>query len=55
MAKKENRKDVLLRACYKYLQANAGCLNEVSVTYDGADCDGLCLKDDIAIELGIEE
>lgn len=54
------RKDVLLRAAYDLLtkcdrshyvlEANA-----VTVFYDDANCDGLCLREDIAMELGIED
>jgi hypothetical protein len=60
MAKKENRKDVLLRACYDLLgkQVTSGYVLDLlceTVKYDGTNCDGSCLRDDIAIELEIEE
>ena len=56
---KPNRRDVLLRACYDLLKkANesdyVGDVMSMTVHYDEADCDGHCLMDDIASELGIE-
>jgi hypothetical protein len=53
----EDRKVTLLRAAYDMLKK---CRDshyvispmETTVFYDGADCDGSCLMDDIAIELG---
>lgn len=55
-----DRKEVLLRAAYDLLQLqnDAGrVLNllEETVNYDGAECDGACLMEDIASELEIEE
>jgi len=57
---KEDRKSVLLRAAYDLLtkcdrspivlEANA-----VTVFYDEAECDGNCLREDIATELGIND
>jgi hypothetical protein len=49
--KKINRKDILLKAAYDYLQQ---CDNSYLVQYDGTDCDGSCLMEDIAIELEID-
>ena len=54
-----DRKEVLLRAAYDLLMRQhesrevLNLLGEMS-HYDGADCDGYCLLDDIAIELDIE-
>ena len=53
------RKDVLLRAYYDMLKKahdSHYVLDVLSTTvyYDEADCDGHCLMDDIASELGIE-
>jgi len=54
---KDSRKDVLLRAAYDllymadedgYKQVPGG----VTVRYDDANCDGYCLMEDIASELG---
>ena len=55
-----DRKEVLLRACYEMLKKCADSPfvitpTETTVFYDEADCDGSCLMDDIAIELGIKE
>ena len=55
-----DRKIVLLRAAYDLLkQADADHFvrqaTEIIVHYDDADCDGYCLMEDIAAELGIEE
>lgn len=54
----EDRKKVLLKAAYELLKKcdegpyvkNA---LEVTVFYDGTDCDGFCLMNDIADELEI--
>ena len=57
--KKVNRKDILLKAAYDLLQKcnESGyvvdALNK-TVIYDGAECDGSCLMEDIAMELGID-
>ena len=58
--RKENRKEVLLRACYELLnKCNEGRfvrnVIEETAFYDGVDCDGACLMKDIAIELNILE
>jgi hypothetical protein len=55
-----NRKDVLLRAAYDLLQRSSEdhYIREATgivVRYDEANCDGYCLRDDIAQELGIED
>ena len=59
-AKRADRKSVLLRAAYDLLtKADRAHFVEQSthiVTfYDGANCDGYCLRDDIADELGIDD
>lgn len=56
----EDRKATLLRAAYDLLkkQDDAGYVMEIlseTVFYDGADGDGHCLLDDIAMELEIDE
>lgn len=56
----ENRLKVLLKATYKLLKKqddSSYVLNllEESVFYDGAECDGYCLMEDIARELMLEE
>lgn len=52
------RKDVLLRAAYDLLtKLDRGEADEAMgglIRYDEANCDGSCLRDDIAIELDIE-
>ena len=56
----EDRKTVLLKAAYELLKkCNEGpyvknVLAE-TVFYDGVDCDGWCLANDIAAELDLEE
>lgn len=55
-----NRKDILLKAAYKLLKQcheSGYVLDVLSETtfYDGADCDGYCLANDIAHELDLEE
>ena len=56
---KDDRKTVLLKACYDMLKKAEDShyvisVMETTVHYDGADCDGSCLLDDIADELEIE-
>ena len=55
-----NRNQILLRAAYDMLKK---CHDsdyvispmETTVFYDEADCDGHCLMEDIASELGLDE
>lgn len=55
----DDRKEVLLRAAYDLLTKckrsryvlNA---NETLIFYDEVECDGYCLREDIAIELDID-
>lgn len=56
---KADRKAILLKATYDLLkQAHESHFVEqatsIVVRYDDADCDGHCLMEDIAHELGIE-
>lgn len=56
---KTNRKEILLRAAYDLLtvadRANyVKEANSILTHYDEAACDGLCLREDIAHELGID-
>jgi len=56
---KPSRKDILLRAAFDMLRKceDSGYVispMETTVFYDGADCDGSCLADDIAAELGLD-
>jgi len=58
MSTKPDRKTVLLRAAYDLLTRceNAHYVVEaagVCTRYDDCDCDGGCLREDIANELGI--
>lgn len=55
-----NRKDILLRAAYDLLKRSTQQhyvqeATSILVHYDGANCDGYCLMDEIAQELGLEE
>lgn len=50
----QDRRDVLLKAALELLKkAHSGpCVNDIlteTVFYDGVDCDGACLANDIAI------
>lgn len=52
----EDRQLTLLLACYKMLKAihDAPCVVspfDLTIHYDGADCDGYCLMEDIKLEL----
>ena len=56
--KKVNRKDILLQAAYDLLQKCSNShyvLDALSTTvyYDGTECDGSCLMEDIEQELGL--
>lgn len=58
--KKKDRKIVLLRAAYDLLKKSEEShfvkqATAIVVHYDDADCDGYCLMEDIALELGIED
>ena len=55
-----DRKDVLLRAAYDLLKRSTQDdfvrdATGILTRFDGADCDGYCLMDDIASELGLED
>jgi hypothetical protein len=55
----QDRKTILLRAAYDLLQqANSSHYvlqaTDIIVHYDNAECDGACLMEDIAVELGLE-
>lgn len=55
-----DRKEILLKAAYDLLKqcSESDYVLEapaVTVFYDDAECDGLCLMDDIANELGIDD
>lgn len=55
-----NRKDILLRAAYDLLKRSTQSrfveeATSILVHYDGANCDGYCLMDEIAQELNLEE
>ncbi len=54
-----DRKTILLRAAYDLLtKADRAFFtlpaNSILTRYDDADCDGVCLREDIANELGID-
>ena len=60
MSKDNNRDRILLRAAYDILKkCNQGPyvknVLEETAFYDDVDCDGYCLAQDIAIELGIDD
>jgi len=56
----ENRKDILLRAAYDLLKRSTQDLytreaTSILTRFDNANCDGYCLMEDIAAELGLDE
>jgi hypothetical protein len=55
MTPKENeiRKDYLIRVAIKFLRENAYSMS--NVFYDDADCDAICLAEDLEIELELEK
>jgi len=55
-----DRKEILLKAAHEILsKCNEAPYRqnalEVTTYYDGTECDGFCLMEDIATELGIDE
>lgn len=56
---KTDRKDILLRAAFDLLAKQRDShyvldLRGETAFYDGTDCDGACLMDDIATELNLD-
>ena len=56
----KDRKEILLRAAYDLLKRSTQDFyvseaTGISTRYDESDCDGYCLMDDIAAELGLDE
>lgn len=54
------RKDTLLRAAYDLIKRSTMQVfvqetGTILTHYDDADCDGLCLMDDIAAELNLDD
>jgi len=59
MATTNDRKDILLRAAFDMIRISERSAvvespEEIVTYYDGTHCDGSCLAEDIAEELGIE-
>lgn len=57
---KQDRTEVLLRAAYDLIKRSTESrfveeTTSISVFYDGANCDGYCLMDDIADVLGLDD
>lgn len=55
-----NRKEYLLRQVLKlFKQQKESCyvlnIEKMNIVYDGAECDGSCLCNDIMLELGIDD
>lgn len=55
-----DRKEYLLRQVLKMFKLQDEShyvldINKMTIVYDGAECDGSCLKDDIMAELGIDD
>jgi len=56
----KNRKEILLRAAYDLLKRSTQDhyvreATSILTRFDGADCDGYCLMEDIATELGLDD
>lgn len=49
-----SRKDILLRAAFDILKRCSYAAYDTLAFYDESDCDGNCLANDIADELGID-
>ena len=55
-----NRKETLLRAAYDLLKRSTQDIyvreaTSILVRFDDANCDGYCLMEDIASELGLDD
>lgn len=55
-----DRKEYLLRQVLKMFKQQSESpyvlyMDEIVIIYDGAECDGSCLRDDIMAELGIDD
>ena len=53
----ETRQEFLLRIAIYYLENTAGIIgieNYVNLHYDGVDCDGYCLADDLRLEFNLD-
>lgn len=55
-----DRKEYLLRQVLKLFKQQRQtpyvlCIEEMQIIYDGAECDGTCLCEDIMAELGIDD
>ena len=48
----ETRLEYLARVLCQFMREN-GAAAECTIDYDGATCDGYCLANDIAAELGV--
>jgi hypothetical protein len=56
----KDRKEILLRAAYDLLKRSTQDFyvreaTSILTRFDDADCDGYCLMEDIAAELGLED
>ena len=52
----EERKDYLVRLAIFFLRENSGYgLQNDTLFYDDAECDGYCLADDLSTEFDIQE
>ncbi len=52
----EERKEYLVRLAIAFLRENSGySLQNDTLYYDEAECDGFCLADDLTIEFDIED
>lgn len=53
--KGETRKNYLIRIAIEYIRAESGYSHNNSLFYDGCECDGYCLADDLQAEFDIED
>ena len=54
--KNENRKDFLVRLAIAFLNENSGySLENDTLYYDDAECDGYCLAEDLKAEFNIDD
>ena len=53
--KNEDRKTYLIRIAIAVIDASTGYSHDEEIFYDGVECDGGCVAEDLRIEFDIDE